>query len=185
MDDYLKLNTNGADLSPRVGDANYVQLIHTDYNATFDIFPLSLLKTGTSRMTADVDVLVRGLNILDPHSFVLFIHMTTALKKSVLVANERNHRLGGYEWHKDFANPNDVTLQPHQILVGIYGQRNETKLGVYKIDLLQNGKLITDSIHHLKPHPQAALDEIKKTANVDANAQQKSKENISIVVMLL
>lgn len=61
----------------RRGDASYVQIIHTD------------IKAGTILQTGDVDIIVDcPVSIFNKHVFAVYMHMATAMKKLLLIAEK-------------------------------------------------------------------------------------------------
>lgn len=126
------------------GLAIYVQIIHTDY---FDNWKD---KSGTGRMTGDVDILVRGINRTMEHEFAIYMLMATATRAAVLTA----HRVpsddhGSESYPPRNAITSDVSLGRREVLVGYFSERDDNKQGVFRLNLEGLGLPLYNSIHHL------------------------------------
>lgn len=130
---------------PQEGDATYVQLIHANYDNEKRLF-----RMGTTRNTnGGVDIFVDGLPRGREHVYCLYIHMATAIKKAVLTAHANGSINQGSEHYQ--RTQDQLTLAPDEIFVGIWGRRDDKKLGVFRITLADEGQRLNATIKHLRP----------------------------------
>lgn len=122
----------------RRGDASYVQIIHTDAVA------------GTVLQTGDVDIIVDApVNFLHKHHFSVYMHMATAMKKLLLIAEEDGT---GRVVPINLNFPIEERVpRENEVFIGVYSELDESKRGKrYKISFQDfRTEILRRSIAHV------------------------------------
>lgn len=121
------------------GNAEYVQIIHTD-----------ILFSGTFFQRGDYDIYISDLpvGISQWHTFAPYIHMATSIKKLLLIA-QTNGR-GQVIKIDENSVQKDRPLDQNEVFVGVYSKLEESKRGKrYFVSLKNHSKTLRESIAHV------------------------------------
>lgn len=115
---YLTLKINNQKFIEQ-GDAKYVQIIHTD--------PIFF---GTVFQSGDVDIYFKDLpvGIMHRHGFAAYLHMATSMKKLLIIA-EKDGRGVVIPILRNSDLADNLTLDEDEVVVGVYGELEESKRG--------------------------------------------------------
>lgn len=133
---YLTLKINNQKFIAQ-GDANYVQIIHTD--------PIFF---GTVFQSGDVDIYFKDLpvSVMHRHGFAAYLHMATAMKKLLIIA-ESDGKGVVIPILKDSGLPDNLTLDKDEVVVGVYGEIEESKRGQkFYVSLKNRFEMLRSSI---------------------------------------
>lgn len=135
---------NATERYPQRGDATYVQIIHTDY------FDKWYYKCGTGQVDkGDVDILIKQIKKDEEHEFSIYIHMAIATRNALLIASRVNAIYTARQHYMEFAiRPEHLT--PDEVIVGIYGEKEERRQGLFHINLDEQGGHLNMSINHFR-----------------------------------
>lgn len=133
---YLTLKINNQSFINQ-GDAAYVQIIHTD--------PIFF---GTVFQSGDVDIYFKDLpvGIMHRHGFAAYIHMATSMKRLLMIAEKDGNGLAIPVLNHTSLVDN-VTLDKDEVVVGVYGELEESKRGQkFYISLKNRFEMLRTSI---------------------------------------